>query len=205
MRRSEPWRQLATDDEVAAALRALDTEAFRLAARDWSGSLAGLNVPGLYSWWVDDVGVALLVAGLGENVVRGRIYAGLTGATKWPSGKTVGATLGSRIGGNHLGGTIRGSTFRRTLAAGLRRSLGLELVGPGKLSRDSELQLANWMRAHLELAVHPFAEADALNNLESRVLQALDPPLNLDGMPPSILRIALGLRRDALTAGIVGS
>jgi GIY-YIG catalytic domain-containing protein len=124
-------------------------------------------------------------------VAPGRIYTGLTGATKWPSGKTVGSSLGGRIGGNHLRGTVRGSTFRRTLAAALRRSLGLGVVGPGRLSRTGEQELTKWMLAHLEVAVHPFAGADALSDLERRVLAELDPALNLDGMTPTAVRVAL--------------
>jgi hypothetical protein len=91
------------------------------------------------------------------TVTPGRIYARSTGATKWPSGKTVGWSLGGRIGGNHLRGTVCGSTFRRTLAAALRRSLGLEIAAPGRLTRAAERELTKWMRDHLEVAVHPFA------------------------------------------------
>jgi hypothetical protein len=127
----------------------------------------------------------------------------LTGATKWPSGKTAGTTLGGGIGGNHLRGTVLGSTFRRTLAAALRRSLGLEIAAPGRLTREAEQELTKWMLAHLEVAVHPFAEADALGDLEHRVLGVLDPPLNLDGMPPTPLRAALARLRRELTLGDV--
>ena len=56
---------------------------------NWPGQLANLSRPGLYSWWVDREGAADLSAGLGHRVRPGRIYAGQTGATKWPSG-TIG-------------------------------------------------------------------------------------------------------------------
>ena len=118
----------------------------------------------------------------GSNLEPGRIYAGLTGATKWPSGKVGKMTLGDRIGRNHLRGTIRGSTFRRTLAALLRRRLGLGLGLAGRLTAESEGRLSLWMRDHLAVAVYPFAERDALASLEQEALAALDPPLNLDHM-----------------------
>jgi hypothetical protein len=59
--------------------------------------------------------------------------------------------------------------------------------------------LSAWIAAHLELATHPFAEPDALGDLEHRVLGELDPPLNLDGRPPTLLRAKLGALRLALT------
>ena len=191
-------RLRATDGEVAAALRDLEGDPRRVAAGEWPADLRGLGSPGLYSWWVDEVGAEALTEGLGANVLTGRIYAGQTGATKWPSGKRGRATLRSRIGGNHLAGTIRGSTFRRTLAASLLRSLQLELVAPGKLAPRSEKLLSVWMRDRLEIAVHPFWDADALADLERHVLAVLDPPLNLDGMPPSLVRAGVAARRREL-------
>jgi hypothetical protein len=187
-------RQRATEEEFRVALGALDLAPHRVMAAAWPARLAGLGLPGLYSWWVDDEGAEALTEGLGVLVPSGRIYAGQTGATKWPSGKRGSATLWSRIGRNHLAGTIRASTFRRTLAASLLRSLELELVAPGRLAAGSEQRLSRWMRERLEVAVHAFADADALADLEQRVLTVLDPPLNLEGMPPTPTRD----RRSAL-------
>jgi hypothetical protein len=55
------------------------------------------------------------------------------------------------------------------------------------------------MRAHLELAVHPFPDRDVLADLEHHVVEALDPPLNLDGRPATVVRIKLSELRRALT------
>ena len=104
-----------------------------MAAADWPGTLHGLLGPGLYAWWTDDEGAAALSHGLGVPVAPGRVYAGQAGATRWPSGRPVTATLGSRIANNHLRGRVRSSTFRRTLAAALLESLGLKLAGPARL------------------------------------------------------------------------
>jgi hypothetical protein len=66
----------------------------------------------------------------------GRIYAGQAGATKWPSGKVGKATLGSRIGGNHLRGSISASTFRSTLASALADPLKLVAIDRVRLHAD---------------------------------------------------------------------
>ncbi len=169
----------------------------RIAARDWPVGLRDIDRAGLYAWWVDARGARDLSLGLGHRVKPGRIYAGQTGATKWPSGKTGRATLRSRIGGNHLNGRIRGSTFRLTLASALSGPLGL-ISESRKLSNASERRLSNWMRDHLQVAVHPFPDRDALGDLEDHVLAKLDPPLNLDGMRATPLREALSRKRRTL-------
>ena len=81
-----------------------------------------LRVPGLYSWWVDPAGAADLSAGLGSSLDPGLIYAGLAGATRWPSGRPSTNTLWARISGMHLGGSHEFSTFRRTLGAVLAKA-----------------------------------------------------------------------------------
>jgi hypothetical protein len=113
------------------------------------------------------------------------------------------ATLVSRIRGNHIRRGVRSSTFRRTLAAALLRSLVLVLAAPRRLDRDSERRLRDWMLAHLEVAVFPFPERDALADLEQRVLRALDPPLNLGGMPRTATRARLAELRAVLSCGPV--
>jgi hypothetical protein len=167
---SAPRRRTSTSGELQQALAALAGAPIRVRARDWPGDLEGIDQPGMYSWWVDRAGAVDLSGGLGERVDAGRIYAGQTGATKWPSGKVGKATLRSRIGGNHLNGRIRGSTFRFTLAAALGEPLGLVRTGPQQLDTGSEGRLSEWMRDHLEVAVHPFPEPDVLGDLEHRVL-----------------------------------
>jgi hypothetical protein len=168
----------------------------------WPADLSGLDGPGLYSWWVDEGGADDLSQGLGQPVRVGRIYAGQTGATKWPSGKTGKATLRTRIGNNHLKGRIRGSTFRLTLGAALQRRLELQSIGTNTMAADSEHRLSRWIADHLDVAVFPFQDADALANLEHRVLRVLDPPLNLDGMDITPLRAALRALRASLAARV---
>jgi hypothetical protein len=197
--------RLASDAEVAGALRSLDEAPRRWPASEWPPpGLGGLHLAGLYSWWVDAAGASDLTQGLELPVEPGRIYAGQTGATKWPSGTVGRATLASRIGSQHIRGRVRGSTFRRTLAAALLGELELAAVGPHILAPESERALTDWIRDHLEVAVHPFADRGRLGDLERSVLARLDPPLNLDGMKPTALRLRLRELRAALARGTEG-
>ena len=130
-----------------------------------------------------------------------RIYAGQAGATHWPSGRRGKATLASRVGRDHLRGNIGTSTFRLTLASALFEPLDLKLIGPGRLARTSELRVSEWIRAHLAIAVHPFPDRDTLGALEQRIIQRLDPPLNLKSMPASPERLRLAELRLRLREG----
>lgn len=148
-----------------------------------------LRTPGLYSWWIDDTGAADLSIGLKHKVQPGLIYAGLAGATKWPSGKTSKQTLWSRIKGNHIGGRHSGSTFRLTLGSLLAATHGWNEI--------DEIALTAWMHDHLRVLALPYEDAATLGRLEHDVLSEIDPPLNLMGMNPSPLRVRLSeLRRS---------
>jgi hypothetical protein len=141
---------------------------------------AALAHPGLYSWWADSRAAADLTAGLGHSIEPGLIYAGLAGATRWPSGKQSTNTLWSRIVGMHLGKRHEFSTFRRTLGSVLAAKHGADHI--------DEAALTAWMDAHLRVIAVPHDDPDTLGRLESEVLVSLDPPLNLQGMGPSPVR-----------------
>jgi hypothetical protein len=182
----DAWSAVADLDESPELVR----------IRDWPGDLACLDGPGLYAWWVDAAGAAALARGLGMHVSSGRIYAGQAGATKWPSGKAGNNTLGKRIGQMHLGGKVRMSTFRWTLASILFEELGVQVQASMLISPASEEALSEWMRAHLSVAVHPHDDRDTLEGLERELLGRLDPPLNLRHMAATPLRVRLtDLRR----------
>ena len=129
------------DQDVLAAVEALEMRPHIMPAPSWPGEEVGIQESGLYSWWVDEAGAADLTEGLELPIVAGRIYAGQTGATRWPSGTPSSATLEGRIRSQHLGGTIYGSTFRLTLASSLAK--GLELTGSGgkRLAAGGEQRL----------------------------------------------------------------
>lgn len=171
--------------DALTALTDLDESPALVPVRDWPAGLTCLDRPGLYAWWIDEEGGAELSRGLGLTIEAGRIYAGQAGATKWPSGKAGENTLGKRIGQMHLGGKVRMSTFRWTLAALLFDQLSVPVQASLLTTPPSEQALTEWMRAHLSVAVHPHDDRDTLEGLERHVLKSLDPPLNLRHMQPT--------------------
>jgi hypothetical protein len=195
-----------TAADVEAALEALATAAQAVPAGEWPPRLSGadgvaldapgLDGPGLHSWWVDKEGATDLSRGLGATLAPGRIYIGQAGGTRWPAGKKVATTLARQIGETHLGGRVRASDLRFSLAAALFGELHLQVQAPMLITPASEVDLSAWMKRHLAIAVHPVADADALESLERRLLIRLDPPLALLHMPPSPVRARLSeLRR----------
>jgi hypothetical protein len=187
---------------VADALRSLDSQPRRASAADWPGRLEGLDHPGLYAWWVDAEGAEALGAGLGMTVAAGRIYVGQAGAASSVAHLPSASTLRSRIGRNHLAGKVRNSTLRRTLASVLLAPLALNLLGPRLLDPLSEARLTEWMQRHLSLAVHCVDSGERLAELEKRVVDALQPPLNVEHMPACPLRERLRQLRAVVLHGI---
>jgi hypothetical protein len=149
----------------------------------------GLRSPGLYSWWVDEQGAVELTLGLGFEVSDGLLYAGLAGATRSRSGLKSKNTLWGRIRGMHLGGRHEFSTFRLILGSILASTRGQLAIDEDKLTA--------WMHQHLRVVAIPFKDGDTLGELESDVLRALDPPMNLDKVTKNPLRARLSeLRRQ---------
>lgn len=141
-----------------------------------------MDGPGLYSWFVDDSGADDLSRGLGAAVSPGLVYVGLTGATRWPSGRASGSTLRKRICSQHLRGRRSGSTLRRTLGA------VLDATYDRVVEREA---LSRWMADHLSVVPIISADPHSLADLERQVVQALDPPLNLDHVGASAVRSSL--------------
>ncbi len=195
-RPSPPGRAPGTD--AGDLVRLLSDPSQALSPQELAGhGSRGLLAAGMYSWRVDELGAADLSRGLGQPVASGLIYAGQAGATRWPSGKRSGNTLWGRITGMHLGGAAEFSTFRRTLAAILRPVLGL--------TSEDDPQLSAWISTHLRVAAVPVPDADRLVEIETAVLDALDPPLNLRGRPPTPIRTRLAGLRRSHGADITGS
>lgn len=184
--------QPVTVDQAAAVL---GDGSRALPAREFPWPNVDLHWPGLYSWWVDEAGAEQVSHGLGHSVAPGLLYAGQAGATSTRAAATSGATLRSRIRTNHLGRSHNGSTWRKSLAAILRAAHGWDFAGD---SRTAETLLTEWMRAHLSLAVVPVPSGTDLHPLEHAVLQLLDPPLNLQHMAPSAMRLELKRLRRVL-------
>ncbi len=171
------------------ALDDLDGSPRLVPASEWPAGAGGADRPGLFAFWVDEAGAADLSRGLDLPCEAGRIYVGQAGATKWPSGKARDDTLGHVVGRVHLGGKVRISALRWTLAAILFDRLELQGQAAMLITPSSEQALGEWMRAHLSVAVHAHDDRDTLGGLERAILERLDPPLNLeDHLPATSLR-----------------
>ena len=182
------------------ALDDLDASPGLVPASEWPAGVTCLDRPGLFAFWVDEAGAADLSRGLDLPLEAGRIYAGQAGATKWPSGKANDDTLGHAIGRVHLGGKVRMSAFRWTLAAILFGQLELQGQGAMLITPSSEQALSAWMRAHLSVAVHAHDDRDTLGGLERAVLERLDPPLNLeDHLPATSVRQRVAALRKRIS------
>lgn len=147
---------------------------------------AGLRIPGIYSWWVDDAGAADLSAGLGHPIEPGLIYAGLAGATR-SGGSSSSNTLWGRIATMHLGKTHEFSTLRRSIGSILATAYGQPAI--------DEQQLTRWMHAHLRVVPVPVMNVATLGDLETGILADLDPPLNLAKVAKTPLRQQLSILR----------
>jgi hypothetical protein len=97
----------------------------------------------------------------------------------------VATTLARQIAETHLGGRIRASDLRFSLAAALLHELTLQVQGPMLVTPASEAALSAWMKLHLAIAIHPVADPGSLESLERRLLIRLDPVLDLLNMSPS--------------------
>lgn len=182
----------APDSDVQRWVRALSDAAASLSPQEFiDRGPPSFDRPGLYSWWVDEEGAGDLSRGLGFEVRPGLIYAGLAGATRWPSGMRSNNTLWLRAMTMHLGGNHEFSTFRRSLGAIVAHSNGVTQIDEDGLTR--------WMHSHLRLVTIPYDDRDFLGRLERDVLAELDPPLNLQHMKPTPIRRRLTQLRKAIT------
>ncbi len=141
-----------------------------------------LDGPGLYSWFVDGQGAEDLSRGLAHAVTPGLVYVGQTGATKWPSGKASNSTLLKRLRRQHLRGRRSASTLRKTLGGVLDAAFGQVVI------RE---ELSEWMAEHMRVVPLLVDDANSLGDLERQVVQALNPPLNLEHASSEALRVEL--------------
>jgi hypothetical protein len=101
------------------------------------------------------------------------LYVGIS-----PSRAGSSRTVAARFAKDHVGGNIGGSTFRQSLAALLMSHLGLEpRTGSDRSRLVTEGPLSDWIDAACGLT---FAEAQNPWQAERAVIQALNPPLNID-------------------------
>lgn len=196
----EPRRPQWEERDAWTALDDLDASPALVSASEWPAGGAELARPGLFAFWASDAGAADLASGLDLPFVAGRVYVGQAGATRWPSGRASADMLGERVGRTHLGGKVRGSDLRLTLAAILFDQLDLTVQAAMLLQASSEQALSEWMRTHLLVAVHPHDDRDSLGGLEQAIVGRLDPPLNLeDRLPATSVRQRVALLRKRIS------
>lgn len=104
-------------------------------------------------------------------------------------GKAERSLAGRDIGTHFSTGRTGSSTLRRALAGLLAGQLDLHgrprnIASPGHfanfgLDPDGDARLTDWMHQHLRIAVWPSLAGVSLDPLETLVLQALQPPMNL--------------------------
>jgi hypothetical protein len=153
--------------------------------------------PGMYAWWGDEEALAILGEEIGARLPQ-LLYVGQAGATRWPSGTHSSATLASRVGGQHIHGNARASTFRLTISSLLLRRFNLVAVAGGKLDPPSNARVSAWIADHLRVAIAPYDDRDSLGAVEAEVVARLDPPLNLGHCLPSEARSRLTTLRRLL-------
>ena len=191
--RPQEWQER----DAWTALDDLDASPALVPASEWPAGVTDVDRPGLFAFWIDAAGAADLARSLELALEAGRVYAGQAGATRWPSGKANDDTLGHAVGQVHLGGKVRMSALRWTLAAILFDQLELQGQAAMLITPASEQALSAWMRAHLSVAVHAHDDRDTLSGLGQAIVQRLDPPLNIDDHLPatSVRQSVIALRR----------
>jgi hypothetical protein len=76
--------------------------------------------------------------------------------------------------------------------------LDLATVARGKLDVASNARVSDWIADHVRVAIAPYDDRDTLGAVESEVVTALDPPLNLGHCLPSDARARLTALRRSL-------
>ena len=133
--------------------------------------------PGFYTWWMmtDDGLPNVPPAPHPSDRDLSLLYLGIA-----PARVSSNANLRSRVIGQHLGGNLGSSTFRRSLAALLWEQQGWRpFMTPGgkvALTPEDNAALTRWQTKHLRVAwsvvVEPWAH-------ESELIAEMSPPLNL--------------------------
>ena len=139
-------------------------------------------VPGIYGWWFRDPPAAVPLNGTLKHHSHHLVYVGIAPRRPSRNGSQSASTLYSRIIRNHLGGTIRNSTLRRSLASLLASEIGLDIKRSGKhqsMTRDDETKLNRWIANHAALS---FSTHEAPWDAEETLLRSQLPlPLNISG------------------------
>lgn len=171
------------EEEVAAVVAHLSDAGIAIAPQH----LDGLHdVSGLFAWHVDLDGARTLNRSLMLPVGPGVLHVGHAGAT----GRRADAVSSLRhlVQDVQLRGRTRLSTFRTSLATALHDTLSLRSL--------DDPRLVDWMEEHLTVVTWPTPERAGIHALAHHVVEAIEPPLNVDHLRAAEMRHRLGeLRR----------
>lgn len=146
--------------------------------------------PGLYGWLVDPIGARELNRCLRLPVRAGLVFVGQVGGSSWHSLADPVSNLRDHVERVQLSGRTRASTFRTTLATVLCTHLQMKSLEDPRLN--------DWMLEHLSISTWVVDDLHDLRRLEQRVVDELDPPLNVDHLPATEYRARLSQMRSAL-------
>ena len=159
-------------------------------------------IPGVYGWWFDRLPIPLDASNCRQFQELTLLYTGISPKRPPLNGRPASrGQLRQRIR-THYAGNAEGSTLRKTLGCLLAAELGIQLRRVGSGSRrtfvQGEQELSQWMAEHAYVSFTPHERPW---ELEERLIELLDLPLNLDGnsrnaFHPELTRV----RRDAVAA-----
>jgi hypothetical protein len=159
-------------------------------------------VPGVYGWWFDRLPAPIDASGCHQFDGFTLLYTGISPKQPPRNGRSASkGQLRQRIV-THYANNAEGSTLRKTLGCLLAEELGIQLRRVGSGSRQTfvngEQQLSQWMAEHAYVS---FVVHERPWELEERLIELLDLPLNLDGNSRNAFHAELTrVRKDAVAA-----
>jgi hypothetical protein len=181
--------------EPAALIEQLTTPLRTPGKAAASGDVGAPSEPGLYAWWVAPGELPGVQGPSHPTEAFELLYIGIA-----PSRATSAATIRSRVVGQHLGGNIGGSTFRKSLTALLWQEKGWHPCWKSDramLPPNEEPLLSEWQQLCLRVRWAPRLEPW---QVEATVIESMKPPLNLAANKLHPFHATLSAARAALTA-----
>jgi len=160
------------------------------------------DAPGVYGWWFKSIPGRMDVKACAKANGLALLYTGISPKRPPANGSAASRQhLRGRIKA-HYAGNAEGSTLRKTLGCLLASELGIELRRVGSGNRMTfvlgEQALSRWMQ---ENAFVSWLGHEEPWELESRLIAAVDLPLNLDGNARNQFHPELtGTRKQAVEA-----
>lgn len=153
--------------------------------------------PGVYAWYFDNPPPGVPVEGCHTADAGTLLYVGISPKAPSAGAKPSRQSLRTRVR-YHYRGNAAGSTLRLTLGSLLADEIGIQLrrVGSGQrlTFSEGEATLSEWMERHARIC---WLETPTPWLEETRLIETLTLPLNLDQNARSPFRSELSARRAA--------